>query len=69
MKCVNEKCGKDLSNRSNYVWWGCDGDACCDQHCYNEARRQMDHFCRVTLKDDRAFSDWLGVDISNYQVK
>jgi hypothetical protein len=57
--CVNENCKKDLDLDSpDKVLWGCDGDWACSQKCYGEARKQMDHFCSVTLRDDQLFEDW-----------
>jgi len=60
-RCVNENCDKDPFDSPNTVFWGLDGDACCNQHCYDEARKQMDHFCSAVLPDDKALSSWLGV--------
>jgi hypothetical protein len=41
--------------------WGCDFDSVCNQKCYDAYRKEMDHFCSVTLKDDKKFANWLGV--------
>ncbi len=60
-RCVNENCNKDPMKSPNKVMWGCDADFCCDQACYDAAKRQMDHFCSVTLKDDGKFAAWMGV--------
>jgi len=38
--------------------WGCDGDWACNQKCYDEARKQMDHLCSVTLQSDQLFEEW-----------
>ena len=63
MKCVNENCSKDPFDSPDWVPWGCDFDAACNQYCYNEARKQMDYFCGVTLKDNHRFTNWLGVPV------
>ncbi len=60
-RCVNENCNKDPYDSPNWVTWGCDFDACCNQECYDAARKQMDRFCSVTLQSDKLFSAWLGV--------
>ena len=59
MNCVNEKCKKDPMDSINPVIWGLDGDFACCQKCYDEARKQMDYFCSVTLNDDKKFEEWL----------
>lgn len=61
IRCVNENCDKNPMDSPNKVLWGCDGDFCCDQHCYNEARKQMDHFCSTVLTNDSSFASWMGV--------
>lgn len=61
MRCVNENCKNDPLDNPNHVLWGCDGDFACDQHCYDETRKQMDYFCGVILNDDSKFANWLGV--------
>ncbi len=58
MKCVNENCQKDPIDSPIRVLWGCDGDAACSQECYAAARKQMDHFCSVILKDDQKLEEW-----------
>lgn len=62
-KCVNEHCNKDPLTTGTSVPWGSDGDLACSRECYHEAKKQMDYFCRVTLRDDKLFADWLGVDV------
>lgn len=64
MRCMNENCGKDPLDSLNKVVFNIDGDFCCDQQCLQAARAQMDHFCRVTLNNDRQFADWMGVDVA-----
>lgn len=61
MKCVNENCDKDPMDSPDWVPWGLDFDACCNQHCYDEARKQMDYFCRSVLTSDTRFAAWLGI--------
>ena len=61
MKCVNEECNKNPYDSPDWVPWGCDFDACCNQSCYEKARQQMDYFCRNILPDDSKLSKWLGV--------
>lgn len=61
INCANENCNKNPFDSPNMVPWGCDGDACCNEHCYQEARKQMDHFCSHILTDDKRFSSWLVV--------
>ncbi|MHA2279664.1 MAG: hypothetical protein ACXAC5_02055 [Promethearchaeota archaeon] len=63
-KCVNQNCANDPSLSSDKVWWGCDGDLVCNQHCYYEARKQMDHFCSVILTDDAKFEKWMGISLT-----
>ena len=58
-KCVNENCNKDPMNSYKPVLWGCDGDFCCSQECYDKAREQMNYFCSVTLNDDNLFNKWM----------
>ena len=60
-RCVNENCSKDPMKSMDKVLWGCDGDWACNQHCYDEARKQMDYFCGTVLTNDRKFANWLGV--------
>jgi hypothetical protein len=60
-RCVNENCSNDPMNSPNKVFWGCDGDMCCNQHCYDQACEQMDHFCSNVLTNDSSFASWLGV--------
>jgi len=60
-RCVNENCTNDPMTSPNPVMWGCDADWCCNQQCYDAARRQMDHFCSNVLTNDSAFASWLGV--------
>lgn len=59
--CVNWDCDKDPFDSPDRILWGCDGDFCCNQECYNAARRQMDYFCSTVLPDDKRFAAWLGV--------
>ena len=61
MKCVNEECDKDPLNNPDRVIWGCDGDYCCNQECYEKAQQQMDYFCGNILQSDARFATWLGV--------
>ena len=63
IRCVNENCDKNPIESPDRVVWGCYGDFACNQECYDEARKQMDHFCSVTLADDRLFAEWLGVPV------
>jgi hypothetical protein len=58
-RCVNENCNKDPSRSPNAQLYSTDGDFACSPECLTEARRQMDHFCSVTLKDDDKFKRWL----------
>ena len=68
-RCVNEKCDKDpYDSPGKTVFWGVDGDACCNQECYDEARKQMDHFCSVTLADDSKFAAWIGVPVEDIKT-
>lgn len=60
-RCVNENCNNNPTNSPNAVPWGCDFDLACNQHCYDEARKQMDHFCGNILTNDKKFASWLGV--------
>ena len=39
------------------------------QHCYDEARKQRDHFLNVVLNDDCKFANWLGVPEEQVKVK
>jgi hypothetical protein len=41
-RCVNENCNNDPFDKPGFIPWGCDFDAACNQHCYDEARKQMD---------------------------
>lgn len=59
MKC--SYCGKDLSCKINPVLLNCDGDFVCDDECKRKHKEEMDHFCSITLKDDKKFAAWLGV--------
>jgi len=59
--CVNEECKKNPFDSLNWVPWGSDFDACCNQECYDKARQQMDYFCGSVLNSDAAFAAWLGV--------
>ena len=63
MKCVNENCSNDPMESPNWIAWGCDFDACCDQACYDAARRQMDHLFGTIAKDDTKFAKYLGVPV------
>jgi hypothetical protein len=60
-RCVNEKCDRDPSSTGTYTIVSCDGDAACCPECAAEFRKQMNHFCSVTLKDDKKFAAWMGV--------
>lgn len=60
-KCVNENCNKNPFDNPNWVPWGFDFDACCDQNCYEEARKQMDNFCENILPDNKKLAVYLGV--------
>lgn len=61
--CVNQNCNKDPMDSPDWVAWGCDFDMACNQKCYDEARKQMDHFCGTVLPDDGLFAQWLGVPV------
>lgn len=62
-KCVNENCNKNPFDSPNWVPWGCDFDACCNQECYDEARRQMDYLWGYVAQDDDRFNTYLGVPV------
>ena len=62
-KCSNEKCKKDVDPEWDT---GClvisvDGDMVCSAACYEEYKKQVDHFYSHILPNDKAFSAWLGV--------
>jgi len=63
VRCVNENCKNDPLDSPDRVRWGCDGDVACNQHCYDEARKQMDYFCGTILTDDNRFAAWIGVPV------
>lgn len=58
INCVNEKCRKGVAEYGA-VLVSCDGDFACCQKCADEYRKQMDHFCSVTLCDNNLFEEWL----------
>ena len=58
MSCVNSKCGKS-TDTWDAVLVSCDGDFACSKACEKEFKKQMDHFCSVTLKDDKLFDEWI----------
>lgn len=57
MSCVNIQCDRDPLDNPKKVLWGCDGDFCCNQTCYAEARQQMDALCAAP---STAVEAWLG---------
>jgi len=59
MRCMNEKCNKNPFDSPNMMVFSIDGDMCCNQQCYDEARKQMDYFCSTILPDDEKFAEWL----------
>ncbi len=56
-------CGKecDPDRGDTYIIFGMDGDYVCSKECEVAHRREIDHFCGVTLQDDALFGAWLGV--------
>lgn len=64
-KCVNENCNKDPLESPDRVLWGCDADFCCNQECYDAARRQMNQIWGEDgiAHDDRKFASYLGVPV------
>jgi len=60
-KCVNEHCDKDPFDSLSVIIWNEDGDACCNQKCYDEAKKQRDHLCGTVMNDDKLFAAYLGV--------
>jgi hypothetical protein len=41
-KCVNRNCHNDPFDSPNMMSWGSDFDSVCNQHCFDQARKQMD---------------------------
>ena len=56
-RCINENCKNDPVDSLDRVNWGCDFDLACNQHCHDEARKQMDYFCGTALTDDSRFAN------------
>jgi len=58
-RCVNMKCNKDPLKSPDRVLWGCDADFCCNQECYEAARRQMDYVWGDLTHREGDFQAWL----------
>ena len=58
INCVNKNCNKS-SDTLDSVLVSCDGDFACSKYCEKEFKKQMNHFCSVTLKDDSLFQKWM----------
>ena len=61
MTCVNENCRKPIPEYGAVVV-NMDGDFACSPECFEEYKKQRDHFLNVILPDDKKFAGWLGVD-------
>lgn len=60
IKCAH--CSREISEfNTERVLLNCDGDFVCNKACYDAYHKEMDHFCSITLKDDKKFAAWLGV--------
>lgn len=66
--CVNENCNKNPFDNPNWVPWGCDFDACCNQHCYGEALKQMDNLWGVIARDDHLYAQHMGVPVDTVRL-
>jgi len=57
------QCGKDCDpdRGDTYIIFGMDGDYVCSKECEEARRKEIDHFCEVTLQDDALLAEWFGV--------
>lgn len=50
---------KDPLDSPNPIPWGLDGDLCCNEDCFEEAKKQMNNFYRNIAPDKKKFEKWL----------
>ncbi len=57
MKCF--QCNKEIKNEIHMVVTPPDGDCFCDQKCYDDYKKEREHFFKVVVHDDKLLHDWL----------
>ena len=68
-KCANENCNNDPEKSPNAIVWSSDFDLACNQHCYNEAMKQMNYFCETILPNNGRYANWLGLKLDFVRKK